>query len=480
MDTMTQEIMLYNTLTRQKEKLQPQEDGVVRFYSCGQTVYDNVHVGNAKTYIVWDILVRALRHFGYTVKHIQNFTDVGHLTDDADEGEDKIVKRAKLLKEHPMELVDRQINDYYRDMDRINIARPNLAPRATAHITEMIDLVQTLLDNGHAYELDGSIYYDISTFDDYGKLARLDLENLKAGARIEVMEGKRNPGDFALWIKAPTEHIMKYSSPWGKGYPGWHLECSVMSMKYLGDTLDIHAGGIDHLPVHHTNEIAQSEGATGKQFAKVWLHSEFITINGEKMSKSKGNFVTLQELIEKLGEGPAKIALSKFHYRTQADFSWDTANSIRKRYFRLIRSYHIGLQTLVAQNQWKTNPDLSKSKIISGFERALADDLNTPLAYTQIDTAAKRIDQAVKAKDVEKIQYHIAEFELMMDVLGVTTITVSEEEVKHISGMVVERTNLRESGNLELADKIRNLLQFENYVLQDQADGSTVWYKEKQ
>ncbi|MFV2016893.1 MAG: cysteine--tRNA ligase, partial [Candidatus Heimdallarchaeota archaeon] len=311
-------IKLFNTLSRKKEELIPINDDIVSFYSCGQTVYEDVHVGNAKTYIVWDLLVRTLKHFGYKVKHVQNFTDVGHLTDDADTGEDKIAKRAKELKEHPMELVDRQIFQYYQFIDKININRPNLAPRATAHIVEMIDLVKLLIERKHAYVHESSVYYDISSFPDYGKLAKLDLDNLRAGARIHVIEGKKNPGDFALWIKAPKDHIMQYSSPWGKGYPGWHLECSVMAMKYLGETVDIHAGGIDHIPVHHTNEIAQSEGATGKKFVNIWPHSGFITINGEKMSKSKKNFYTLEEFLDKVGPGPARMTLMQFHYRTQS------------------------------------------------------------------------------------------------------------------------------------------------------------------
>ncbi|MHA2250289.1 MAG: cysteine--tRNA ligase [Candidatus Kariarchaeaceae archaeon] len=473
-------IMLYNTLTRKKEKFVPLSPNIVSFYSCGQTVYEDVHVGNAKTFIVWDMLVRILRHFGYNVKHLQNFTDVGHLTDDADQGEDKIVKRAKLLNEHPMELVDRKIYEYYLDMDAINIARPNLAPRATAHLSEMIDLVQKLLENGHAYEVDGTIYFDISTFPDYGKMARLDLENLQAGARIDVIEGKKNPGDFALWIKAPQEHIMQYSSPWGKGYPGWHLECSVMSMKYLGETIDLHAGGIDHIPVHHTNEIAQSEGATGKQFSQFWLHSAFITLNGEKMSKSTGNFYSLTDLIKEIGKGPARFALSQAHYRTQADFSVKQAKASSKRYYRLIRSYHQALTALVLEKSSKDASDENQAeKIIQQFDRALADDINTPRAYAQINTVAKRMDSARKSGDINQVQNFVNVFETMMDVLGVPIVKLTPEEIIEVDSLILTREELRKNKQLEESDQIRKFLQFKEYVLEDQVEGLPVWYKKE-
>ncbi|MHA2402084.1 MAG: cysteine--tRNA ligase [Candidatus Kariarchaeaceae archaeon] len=474
-------ITLYNTLTRKKEEFKSIVDGQVAFYSCGQTVYDDVHVGNAKTFLVWDLLARILKYFKYQVKHIQNFTDVGHLTDDADAGEDKIVKRAKLLKEHPMELVDRKIYEYNMDMDKINIQRPNLAPRATAHLIEMIDLIQILLDNSHAYEYEGNVYFDITTFPDYGKLARLDLENLKAGARIDVIEGKRNPGDFALWIKAPPDHIMQYTSPWGKGYPGWHLECSVMSMKYFGETIDIHAGGIDHIPVHHTNEIAQSEGATGKKFANYWLHSAFITLNGEKMSKSTGNFLSLSDFINEIGAAPARFALTQAHYRTQADFSMKQAKAMSKRYFRLIRSYHFAQQALVFQEMINNGTDLPEQvkKVLSQFDNAIADDINTPRAYAQINTAVKRMDQARDAGDYQLMKDYLTIFELMMDVLGVAYVKLTKDEILDIDRLIIMREGLRKEKKMEDSDTIRKFVQSQGYVLEDQVDVKPLWYKKK-
>ncbi len=472
-------VKLYNTFTRKKEELIPITPGVVNFYSCGQTVYEDVHVGNAKTYIVWDTLVRTLKHFNYQIKHIQNFTDVGHLTDDEDSGDDKIAKRAMELKEDPMELVDRKICEYYRDMDRINIARPNIAPRATAHLIEMIDLIQKLLENGHAYESSGSVYYDISTFAEYGKLAKLDLENLKAGARVEVIEGKRNPGDFALWIKAPKEHIMKYTSPWSKGYPGWHLECSSMVMKYFGNTVDIHAGGIDHIPVHHTNEIAQSEGATGEKFANIWLHSAFITINGEKMSKSKNKyFIRLKEFIDEVGPGTVRMTFAQLHYRTQGDFSLKQAKSTKKRYNRLIRNYHFALQFLIEMVEdldFISSKDQSIS--LEKFNKALADDLNTAMAVTQINTVSNKLDQSRKEKDFFSVKLHLRDFETMMKVLGIPYTTLSKDEIFHVNDLLKIRKLLKDEGKLEESDKVRNHLQNQQYVIQDQADGTSNWYK---
>ncbi len=287
---------LYNSLTRKKEEFIPIEDKKVRFYSCGQTVYEDAHIGNARTYSYWDVLVRYLRWRGYEVFWVQNFTDVGHLTDDADAGEDKIIKTALAKDIQPMVLVEKQIRKFFEDMDKLNIQRADMYPRATGEIPEMIEFVKDLLEKGYAYEVNGSIYFDVTKIDNYGELSPSSYSEDTAGARIAVNPEKKNPQDFALWIRAPSEHLMKWPSPWGIGYPGWHLECSVMSQKYLGDTLDIHAGVIDTLYLHHPNEIAQSEARTGEKFVNYWLHAAFLTVDGERMGKSKGNFILLLEL----------------------------------------------------------------------------------------------------------------------------------------------------------------------------------------
>lgn len=471
-------ITLYNTLSREKEEFRPIDEDIVSFYSCGQTIYEDIHIGNAKTYVVWDVLWRVLKHFGYNVKHIQNFTDVGHLTDDADEGEDKIAKKAKALKIDPMELVDSKIREYHEVMDAINVHRPDIAPRATGHIIEMQDMVQTLIANNHAYEVEGSVYFDISTFSSYGDLAKLDLENQIAGARIEVNDAKKNPGDFALWIKAPPEHIMQYSSPWGKGYPGWHIECSAMAMKYLGETIDIHAGGEDHIPVHHTNEIAQSEGTTGKKFANWWMHSAFITINGEKMSKSLGNFITLREIIAEYGAYVTRFSLVQAQYRTQADFSIDGIKAAEKRYYRLIRVYHLAQQALARlDHDLELGSDDQSQRFLEFFDNALADDLNLPKANKQLNAVSSALDKYRKEADYDQVHYHLRTFETMMNVLGVPFDSISDDEIKHVDDMINLRIELKKEGKYEESDKIRDHLQDNGYVLLDLSKTETEWYK---
>lgn len=465
-------------MTRKKEKFKPLNKNLITFYSCGQTVYEKVHVGNAKTYVAWDVLYRTLRHFGYNVLHVQNFTDVGHLTDDADTGEDKIVKRARERKEHPMQLVDREIEEYHQVMDMINVHRPDIAPRATGHIPEMIDLVLSLEEKDYAYNIDNSLYFDTSKFEDYGKLARLNLENQQVGVRdeVKIIEGKKNPSDFALWIKAPAEHIMQYHSPWGKGYPGWHLECSVMAMKYLGDTIDIHSGGVDHIPIHHTNEIAQSEAATGQKFANYWMHSEFITLNGEKMSKSTGNFITLRELIEEVGPSAARYALTQANYRTQADFSMDKAKAAKTTFERQLRIYHLSLQQLVLQNIDLNNAEVDEELMVS-FDGAMADDLNTPLAFSILADLTKTMDQQIQDGVHEALPSLVITFEIMMEVLGIPYTKLDPVEIQQVQSMVEHRLSLRAEKKYKESDAIRDFLNSNGYLLNDVSKEKTEWFR---
>ena len=289
---------LYNTLTRKQKNLSRLHEGKVGMYVCGPTVYGHAHLGHAKSYVSFDILVRYLRYLGYNVTYIQNITDVGHLTDDADAGEDKLAVAARKEHKHPMALAEYYTASYFEDMDKLNVLRPDISPRATGHIPEQIELVQTLIEKGYAYEVNGSVYFDVSKFKDYGKLSGRNVEEMQAGARVEVSEEKKNPADFALWKKAEPNHIMQWKSPWGMGYPGWHLECSVMSMKYLGKTIDIHGGGLENQFPHHECEIAQSEAANGVQFVRYWMHNNMVTVDGQKMGKSLGNFITLKQVFQ--------------------------------------------------------------------------------------------------------------------------------------------------------------------------------------
>ena len=291
-------IKFYNTLTKTKDEFKPLEGNTVRIYTCGPTVYKDASIGNMKSFIFMDTLRRMLKYNGYELKHAMNITDVGHLVSDGDEGEDKMVKAAREEKKEPLEIAAYYTKKFLEDFDRLNIDRPEIICKATDHIQDMMNYVQKLLDNGYAYETSTAIYFDVSKLDKYGILSGIDLRNQKAGARVEVDEEKRNPYDFALWIKAPENHIMKWESPWGLCYPGWHIECSAMSNKYLGEVFDIHTGGIDLVPTHHENEIAQSKGCTGKIPAKFWMHCEFLLIDGGKMSKSLGNTYLVQDLID--------------------------------------------------------------------------------------------------------------------------------------------------------------------------------------
>ena len=289
-------LKLYNTLTRKKDEFKPLEGKEVRMYSCGPTVYSYAHIGNFRAYVFMDTLRRVLKANGYTLKHVMNITDVGHLESDADEGEDKMEKAARKENKDPYEIAAFYTDIFFRDMGRLNIEKPEIIAKATDHIKEMLEFVQKLVENGYAYETSKGIYFDISKLDKYPVLSNRKLDDQIAGARVDVDDEKKSPYDFAVWIKAPQNHIMKWESPWGLSYPGWHIECSAMGKKYLGEQFDIHTGGVDHIPTHHENEIAQSKGCTGKVPAKAWMHVEFLQVDGGKMSKSLGNTYTLDVL----------------------------------------------------------------------------------------------------------------------------------------------------------------------------------------
>ena len=330
-------INFYNTLTHKKEEFKTLDgSNVVRMYSCGPTVYSYAHIGNFRAYIFMDTLRRVLKYNGYELKHVMNITDVGHLESDADEGEDKMEKAARKENKNPYEIAEYYTKIFLKDMERLNIDKTEILAKATDHIKEMLDFVETLVKKGYGYETSKGIYFDISKLDKYPVLSNRNVDEQIAGARVEVDEEKRNPYDFALWIKAPENHIMKWESPWGLSYPGWHIECSAMGKKYLGEQFDIHTGGIDHIPTHHENEIAQSKGLTGKIPAQYWMHVEFLQVDGGKMSKSLGNVYTWDELKNK-GIEPLAYKLFCFtaHYRTKLNFTFDTVLASQKALKRL-------------------------------------------------------------------------------------------------------------------------------------------------
>lgn len=442
----------------------PQKSKHVKIYTCGQTIYDDLHIGNAATYSRWDVVVRYLKWRGYNVFHVRNFTDVGHLTDDADQGEDKIEKRARLRRLEPMELVESQIRKYWQDMDDLNNERPNISPRATQFILEMQDFIKDLLAKGFAYEVGGNVYFDTTKSKSYGHLARLKLSDLKAGARVEIDPNKRHPHDFALWLKAPESHLMKWTSPWGLGYPGWHIECSVMGLKYLGPTLDIHGGGVDHIPVHHVNEIAQSEAYSGKPFANYWLHSAHITLNGEKMSKSKGNFITARDSINKWGAMTVKLALISGHYRSQVDFSegmMETAKNTLERVKNMVTS--VDEQKSFGRASLKK--DDNTAQVL--FVEAMEDDFNTPKALAVIYALVKSINSSLGTASKESLLEAKDKVLELLGVLGVKVELVKTDGKDLVKVFTKVRNKLRKEKNYELSDYIRDELARIGVKLED-------------
>ncbi len=467
-------LKIYNTMTREKEVFTPLEEGHVKIYTCGQTVYEKCHIGNARTYSAWDVVIRYLRHKGYKVLHVQNFTDVGHLTDDADQGEDKIEKRAREEKINPWELVEREIEEYWHVIDDLNINRPNISPRATSLIPEMIILIKILLDKGYAYEVQGNVYYDITKFKEYGKLARLKLDEEQAKARVAKDPLKKNYFDFALWLnarKGDQVHIMRWNSPWGEGYPGWHLECSIMAMKYLGETIDIHGGGIDHIPTHHPNEIAQAEAATGKQFVRNWMHAEFITLNGKKMSKSLGNYLTARELIDEHGGLVVRMGLVSGHYRSAVDWNPDVIANAKKNVERIQNSLSLIKDS---PGGTKTNLNQATEEVKQSFEEAMDDDFNIPKALAAIHDFIRQINSSLDNK--KEILNRAGE--TLTELLGVLGLDFTKKKglddakINELMDLIITiRENARKGKNYELSDQIREKLRAVGIQIEDAEDG---------
>ena len=390
-------VQIYNTLTHSKEEFKPINKEEIRIYSCGPTVYSYAHIGNFRTYVFVDSLRRVFKYNGYNLKHVMNITDVGHLTSDADTGEDKMEKAAKKEGKNPYEIAEFYTKAFMEDMVKLNIDMPNIISKATDNIDEMLEMVNKIIENGYAYETSKGIYFDVSKLDKYPVLSNNKVEGQEAGARIEVDTEKKNPYDFAIWIKAPENHLMKWDSPWGKSYPGWHLECSAISEKFLGKHFDIHTGGVDHIPIHHENEIAQSKGANGIIPANYWMHCEFLLVDGGKMSKSLGNVYTLKELKEK-GIEPLAYKLFCFssHYRNKLNFTFDGVKASQVSLNRLRDGY------LKHKNG---NANIEENKINEyeqKFHEAINDDLNMPLALSVVWEVIRETD---KSKEYSKALY---------------------------------------------------------------------------
>ncbi len=457
-------LKLYNTLKRKKEEFKPINEKEIGIYSCGPTVYLFPHIGNMKPYIFADVLKRTLILNGYKVKHIVNVTDVGHLTSDRDEGEDKIEKEAKKEKKTAKEIADFYLNAYMSDIKKLNITQADIYPKATEHIKEQIELIKKLEEKGYTYKTRDGIYFDTSKFKDYGKLAKLKKEELKAGARIEMREKKHNT-DFALWkfSEKPGIRQQEWQSPLGLGFPGWHIECSAMSMKYLGEHFDIHTGGEDHIPVHHTNEIAQSEAATGKKFVNYWLHSAFLTFKGEKVSKSTGGLFTISDL-EGLGYKP--LAYRYFvlltHYRKILDFSLTNLDAAKTSFERITK------KIIELKKEHHKGEDLTK-KYESEFLKAINDDLNTPLAVQIFIKALEDFDFDSKKK--------MALLEKFDEVLGFGVKEMKEEKISvpaDVKKLIESREKLRKDKKWADADVIRERIKEKGYVLKDTPKGPVI------
>jgi len=494
----------YNTLGRKKQLFNPLKEGAIGFYGCGPTVYNYAHIGNLRAYVHHDILVRSLRRAGFDVNHVMNITDVGHLSGDADDGDDKMVKTAEEKGKSVFEIADFYTKAFFNDTDRMNITRPSIVCKATEHITEMIDLIQRIEKNGFTYFSGGNLYFDISKFPSYGDLALLKFDDQQTGAhalfaRTEQDKNKRNSCDFVLWFtKSKFENqSLVWDSPWGRGYPGWHIECSAMSMKYLGENFDIHAGGIDHIPIHHTNEIAQSEAATNKKpWVNYWLHNEFLVMDKGKMSKSSGGFLTLQTLINE-GFDPLdyRYFLLGGHYRSQLQFSFESlkgAKNSRKSLTDKIRALadkacelHTcdltrisdSPDTEIQSEEKEKIENRKKNSFIEAFDRAIEDDLNTPRALAELwgllkegtaapETLANIIDmdrvlglglnEIVNEKNNQKIENN-----------------ENEEFVKEIEGLIIKRAEAKKAKDFSTADNIRQNLKDRGIILEDGPAGTS-------
>lgn len=478
-----EDLHIYNTLSRRNEKFNPIIDNFVGIYVCGPTVYGDPHLGHAKSYVSFDIVVRYLRYLGYKVRYVQNITDVGHLTDDADEGEDKLAKQAKIEKREPMEIAEKYTYNYFRDMDKLGVQRPDISPRATGHIIEQIELVKKLIEKGHAYETNGNVYFDVSSDDDYGKLSGRSVEEQQSGTRIETASDKRASEDFALWKKADENHLMKWPSPWGLGYPGWHIECSAMATKYLGENFDIHGGGMDNQFPHHECEIAQSEGAFDQPFANYWMHNNMVTLEGKKMGKSLGNAISLDQffsgahdLLSRAWDPQViRFFLLQSHYRSTTDFSEDALASAESGLDNLQQM----LRTIdeAESGSGKTYP---ADKLKTSLEEKMNDDFNTAqsvaVLFEELKKIRKQINSGNTPENIDEIKQFLHDF--VEGVLGLWPGTqTANDNGDNKTGQLVEllidlRNEARKEKNFALSDAIRDRLNEIGVELMDNPGGT--------
>lgn len=463
---------LYNTLTKTIDEINPVHPGKIGMYTCGPTVYDYAHIGHWFTYVRADLLVRTLRANGYDVTWVMNITDVGHLVSDADEGEDKLEKGAKREGKTAWEVAEFYAQDFLREMASLNIIQPTHITKATDHIAEQIALVQTLEAKGYTYVIDDGVYYDTAKFPHYADFAQLDIDEQQAGKRVSFNDQKRNASDFALWKFSPKDQQrdMEWDSPWGKGFPGWHIECSAMSMKYLGETLDIHTGGIDHVPVHHTNEIAQSEAATGKQFARHWMHSNHIMNEGEKISKSLGNGIRIKELVEQgISATAFRLLVLESHYRSQSKFSLDSARAAQARLKDL---YALAVLRYQPKNTGVGGTTFALEDVPVELTTMLSNDLNTPGVLAYLSDVSKQLQTVLFSQE------RVAHFETMLanidELLGLDISTLQDINDNQ-KQQIADRETARNAKNWTEADRLRAELEADGIGVRDTEHGA-IWF----
>jgi cysteinyl-tRNA synthetase len=472
---------IYNTLTRRKEIFEPLRQGEIGMYVCGPTVYSDSHVGHAKSYITFDVVRRYLEFLGNRVLYVQNITDVGHLVDDAEEGEDKLQVKSKREMKHPMEIAEYYTTRYYEDMDALQILRPHIAPRATGHIIEQIEIIEKLIAKGIAYESNGNVYFDVTRDADYGKLSGRKTDDQEASGRVETRSDKRNPQDFALWKRAEGGHIMRWPSPWGVGFPGWHIECSAMSMKYLGETFDIHGGGLENQFPHHECEIAQSESATDKPFVRYWMHNNMVTVDGKKMGKSLGNSSYLRDLYQQYSPLTLRFTILQSHYRSTTEFKHEAIEAANTGYQKLLSAY-ARLSEKVGKHEVR---DLTSEErellVVKQFITEMNDDFNTPKALAVLYDLTRDTNNALTDSNttVDLPSLWQVWNALAGGVLGILpvsgAVTQSNTEVTdQVMQLVIKwRKEARARKDFAMSDSIRNELAGIGVTLEDGKEGTS-------
>lgn len=465
-------IYISNTLTRKKDIFKPIHEGMVGMYVCGPTVYGPPHVGHARSYVNFDVIRRFFEYSGYNVKYVQNITDVGHIVGDVDDGDDKILLQATKENLDPYALAYKYENAYFDAMDKLNVKRPTISVRATAVIPEIIEMVQKIIDKGYAYVTkEGNVYLELAKVKSYGKLSGRKIENGLSGERISIADDKRNPEDCALWKSASGGHIMKWNSPWGLGYPGWHIECSAISKKFLGNTFDIHGGGLDNVFPHHETEIAQSEIANGVPFVNYFIHNNLITVNGTKMGKSLGNFITLNDLFDKFDPQVVRFFILQFHYRKPVDFSMEQIEKAKEQFTKISENF-ANIKKL-ANNEISNINNNDILEIKNNFEQSMSDDFNTPLAMAEVLKVSKLAGQVFASNNQElakevnnliKIIEDVLGFDFKSDIIKEDNNS-NNDELLNLIGIVREK--LRASKNFELSDFIRDELGKLNVDVKD-------------